>query len=545
MESTGSIEERARRTPDAGSRPPHERAFWTVFATVLVLHLLAVNVTPILPWVDIPFHMAAAQIRATWDDPASLWGEYVSLRPLGLRPNLLYHLWAGSGIAGDVVTATRVFYSIYVVAIPLLSLAVVRTLNGSPWIALLAFLLVFNFNVTYGFAEFTAGLPFFLLLVLLLVHWDRTAGWWHAPAVGGALAVLFFGHALLAIFGLLTVVLFAVLKRGRQSWAALAACVPLVVLLATWYTGRGDGESGIAYLWQYYTDGYWRGLWKRMHWSVRLDNRPLIEPLISSFLAAGFVAVVLVTLAGVMWSRLRAQSDPVSKRVRVLFRLPGFAGIGALLLAAGATVAFAPPGYPPFWNVFQRFMCLLVLALVFWAAALAGRRWFHPKAACLLAGIALLHGSLWLEHTLSYRDQLAPLTRLFAAVPAEAIPGIFAADQKYRGDGEVFAHVSNLFIVLHGRMAVSPLFDYPYTHVPRQADPAVLPPYDGIHDDGAAVFLQSPLKYVIVRETDEHGAGDRFHAAFRPLSRSGGWTLYRRAAATRETTRPIGGAGAD
>jgi hypothetical protein len=545
MESTSSTEERAACEPEAGSRTPHYRAFWTVFGAILVLHLLAVNVTPILPWVDLPFHMAAAQIRATWDEPGTVWAEYVSLRPLGVRPNLLYHLWAGSGLAGDVVTATRIFYSVYVVAIPLLCLAVVRALDGSFWMALLAFLLVFNFNVTYGFAEFTAGLPVFLLLVLLLVHWDKAAGWWHAPAVGGVLAVLFFAHALLAVFGLLTVVLFAGLKHGRRSWAALAACVPLIALLVTWYTGRGDGESGIAYLWQYYQSGYWRGLWKRIHWSVRLDNRPLVEPLFSSFLAAGFVAVVLVTLAGVIGLRWRTGSASVFARVRALVALPGFTGIGALLLAAGATVAFAPPGYPPFWNVFQRFMCLLVLALVFWAAALAGRGWFHPKAAGALAGVALLHGGMWLEHTWSYRYQLTPLTKLFAAVPEGGIPGVFAADQRYRGDGEVFAHVSNLFIVLEDRLAVSPLFDYPYTHIPRRADPAVLPRYDGIHDEGSAVFLQSPLKHVIVRETEKHNAGERFHAAFRPLLRSGEWTLYRRATPIEVTTRPSGGGDAN
>lgn len=507
------------------------RGYCVVVLLLTGLYITSFWVSPLLPFADIGFHLAAADIRAHFNSPEANFAAYYELSALGMRPNLVHHLFAAAPVWPSVLTANRIFLTLYTIGMVVAVLGINRMARGNHWVALLGCVCIYNYNLVYGFIDFVAAMPALLLLLYLLCHAERAQP---AMLIGGlalVLTSLFFCHALAAVFGILLIATFAALRRPaslRTSLLLVCSAMPACGMLLWWRHGGIDEKRGLGWLKQYYEVWYLPELADRFRDILTLDSRKLIGNVSGEVIAAALSMCVLLTLAVAIANQLSARSR-LGGAWQAIRSARGAQALGALTLAATSVVLLGPPGYPPFWSVYQRFVWLFMLSLVLWSAMLLGSRRLPRAAAAVFVAIPALHAGLWLEHMISFRAEALDFIELVESTPAPTVLGVYLGDRSYRGDAEALAHAGDYFTVLRKRPVVSSLYGYPYSHVRRRAGIGELPDYDQVRRNGPDVYLETPaITSVIVRGVLPARNARLFLEAFTVERKIGHWTLYTR-----------------
>jgi hypothetical protein len=214
--------------------PPAGRARdrWLVaaFAVSAVAMVLPIWIAKYLPLLDLPNHLAAVAVWHYHDDPK--WG-FARFYDLNLVP-LPY--WAHyytvhllTYVTRSVEVANKIFLTAYALALPAGAWALARRFGRSPWLALFAFPLVWNFNLGDGFIAYCAG---FAAVPLALVVVDRHCAeptWQRALAVALLGTLTYFFHLLAYVLFLVSAGL-VVLAQRRAFEPRLLAVRALPVL---------------------------------------------------------------------------------------------------------------------------------------------------------------------------------------------------------------------------------------------------------------------------------------------------------------------------
>lgn len=152
--------------------PPDLLAFLLGYVVLLPLFLAPLFVTHFLPGLDLPFHLALADMLAQLPSgagpyPAAYEGS-LSFAPYALHYWLLLQL---QGLI-SLNTANKLLMGLYVAALPLAGARLLATSGRSRIPALLFYPLAYNLNFYYGFASFLLSLP--LLIFFLAQVADNT-----------------------------------------------------------------------------------------------------------------------------------------------------------------------------------------------------------------------------------------------------------------------------------------------------------------------------------------------------------------------------------
>jgi hypothetical protein len=196
--------------------------FTAAFVALAVAAIVPIWIGRYLPFLDLPNHLSAISIWHYYDDPRFDFAKYytLNLKPLPYwahyySVHLLAYLFG-------VELANKVFLTVYALALPTGALAFARRFGRSPWVALFAFPLVWNFNLAEGFIAYCAG---FAAMVFALVLVDRHC---ERPTWRSALAVVAVGSSIY-FFHLLTYVLFLV-SAGLLVYTHPAPLKPMRIL---------------------------------------------------------------------------------------------------------------------------------------------------------------------------------------------------------------------------------------------------------------------------------------------------------------------------
>lgn len=504
-------------------------------ATAVVLVLLhggLILSSRLLPFTDLPNHLAAATIARHSGEEGNVLGEYfeVDLFP---RPNVFHAAFCSLPIFRSVESANRAFYMLYLFLLPLSFLVLTRVLGGDPRYVPGCFLLAWSYGASWGFAGFTFAIPAVLLSAAASVRLARRAGAGHLAFSAFLLTALFFIHAqalLLALVLHAAALAFEKDASWRARTAGAAAALPAVVLLASWWLfGRNWwlGRPLLPYLGEYYGAGWLESVPSR--WKVVfIDNYHLFEG--SAGVAAG-TAVTLVILAAAARPGRRA---PVPPRAPRNLSSGGKRTAAAFLAAAAAACLFLPADIPGQSIVYQRFPVFLLLFLLLYGSVASGAapegrtagRW-RPA---VLAAACLVHFTLWAGYFAGFNDENREFRPGFLPPGGEGriLAGLIF-DHAYRGR-PLYIHFPGYYTVWKKGVAVTGIVGYRFGPVRRAVDLTVLPEYlewVGSHDryDGR----YAGLDYLLVRgepKARATGALDGFRAA----SSAGEWRLLERAA---------------
>ena len=188
-------------TPAARDR---DRWLAAAFAVCALATVLPIWIAKYLPLLDLPNHLSAVAVWHYHDDPKWDFQRFYDLNLVPLPYWAHYYtVHLLTYVTRSVEVANKIFLTAYALALPAGAWALARRFGRSPWLALFAFPLVWNFNLGDGFIAYCAG---FAVVPPALVLVDRHAV---APTGPRALAVAAVG-TLTYFFHLLAYALFLV-----------------------------------------------------------------------------------------------------------------------------------------------------------------------------------------------------------------------------------------------------------------------------------------------------------------------------------------------
>ncbi|MDP8222609.1 MAG: hypothetical protein P9L99_04560 [Candidatus Lernaella stagnicola] len=489
----------------------NKRLFWLIFITLLVFHASLIGSRRLLPYTDLPNHLAIATAVRHADQSPLAEAVVVDLRG---KANSYFWNFCRLSCFTDVSAAARWYYILYALLLPLSVLAAIRRLGGNRWLAIGGFLLLYNFNVTWGFVGFTLAVPLVLLFFVVTAEEERLRP--SRLTVAAALLVwLFYVHVIALLFALGYFALATLLRDPRRprAWLGPAlAVVPAGLLLAFWWLGQptAPGPSMGQSLADYYTGPFWRTAEKRLGFLV-FDNYRLF-PRPAGYIVAALFALGIVAPAAVGMFRVRRRL--VAALGAPLTAFLGFAAFCFFLL---------PAYMPGHWAIFQRFSVFLLLALL-----LAAARCFASRAprslVAVLVVLAAAHAALWAHYHVAFDRENADFgPEFFPAADAGRLAG-FITDARYRGR-PVYNHFPSYFTVWRRGLALSRVVDYRFGAVRRRGDAKLLPAYVDFLEELNYDGRYTDIEWLLVRGVPPPNAGmDRYE----PVREAGAFKLYRR-----------------
>jgi hypothetical protein len=383
----------------------------TLLVLLTLANLALIAWLPILGGHDLPQHLSYARILSDYDDARLPFRNTFTL-PDGPQAyfTTYYVLAALTRIAG-VMTACRLVYGAYAIALPLAFRSLVSALNHDDprvpsWTALLGPLLVWNPVSCMGFLPFMLALPPIVWAVAESQRWLTKPALRHASKLAFACVVVVSLHVVAALFLVAFVALFLFTRPGKRSASlfAIAAATAAVSIVLWQCAGPGHLASlpPGALTAHIANDGPWTGLVAALgaRWSPPGEKLHLLAatvlcpfPLYGKILV-GIVLAGIVTAAWTSrreWPPEREQGKSVPVRVSFAWALVGFAILSAMtpsslsapdeiclvdLRAIAVLVALSAAAIDP--RVFAPARARVALALgsgivtILWARQLAG-----------------------------------------------------------------------------------------------------------------------------------------------------------------------------
>ncbi|HEX7509622.1 MAG TPA: hypothetical protein VF550_22825 [Polyangia bacterium] len=215
--------------------------FGVCYALLLPFFLAPLFATRLLPGLDLPFHIAAADMLSKVGRAGSPYAPYYD-GGLRIAPYAAHFVaLIGLGKVMGLLAAHKLIIIAYVAGLPLAMASLLAACRRSRIPALLAFPLAYNLTLHYGFISFALSLPVVLWLLAemtKLAHSDGTRSLvvrWLATAAVASL--LFLCHLQNFLYGVCASLAFALFSAAsiRRKLLAATALLPSFAGLAYWH----------------------------------------------------------------------------------------------------------------------------------------------------------------------------------------------------------------------------------------------------------------------------------------------------------------------
>lgn len=435
----------------------------------------------LLPFQDLPQHLAAVRTIHSLDDPFYGLSKY-HVVDLARTQYLSWYLaldWLTYLM--PLETANRVVLSAYVAAVPLSVFALLRAVGRDPAACLLAAPLAFNVYLYMGFGNYVMALPMVLWGLALLV---RLLDSWHPRrALGLALlvVVIFYTHvqALLMYLGLAAIVVFvrAPGLHPRHWWRPASHVLPTLGLLGWWMSQSLILASGADW-----TAGH--GGRNTTDTKVRFD--PLMARLEATpkqlldvftddkdeLLLLSWAALMIVVLL-LGWRRGQAATNAPTPAKRPNWRAILRARLPLVLVCASAVVyVLSPISYKWIWPISHRLVPLVALLAVVAVGfvTMPGRRTLLIIPATALAiAASMTH----VDHIKRFNKEAGPILEVVrAADPGKRLVGLMFDRDSAVINRSPYLHFAQYYVVERGGMA-----NFSFANMPQS--PVVYPTVDG------------------------------------------------------------------
>lgn len=495
--------------------------FAAVFSTFIVLHIFVMFSLRIYPFVDLPNHLAAATIFKFYGSPTNHFSDYYAINTF--PPTNVFHLlFCSLNIFPSVEFGNKMFYCLYVLLFPLSILMLIRKLGGNQWFSLLAFLLLYNYNLHWGFVGCTIAIPFILFLFYFLREFLNGNRLGIMVIIAALFVLLFSMHLLPTVFSIVFFVLCCIQRYKTSPLKLLLkslVLIPVLVLIILWltYNAADSGLSNIAYLLDYYKTTYFSGLVKRGQlWYV--DNWHLYPGILGYSVALFFAGCMLAPfLLGLFMNRkfLIHDINPDSLKQVYLF-----------LLCSLLFYFLLPESIPPqFCLLHERFAVFFFLAIILFGSLVYARK-KSPVLNLSLCVICILHFILYVGYFKDFAQQTRSFTRdLFPENSSDKTLAALIYDSEFRGTA-IYIHFQNYWIIWKQGIATTFLIDSSNVFaIRRKVNEKLLPIYlawVGITElyDGR----YSTMDYILVHGKPHSSALINF-----TLSKvAGNWSLYKK-----------------
>jgi hypothetical protein len=215
--------------------------FGVCYALLLPFFLAPLFATRLLPGLDLPFHLAAADMLSKVGKIGSPYTPYYE-GGLRIAPYAAHFVvLIGLGKFMSLLAAHKLIIILYVAGLPLAMASLLAACRRSRIPALLAFPLAYNLTLHYGFVSFALSLPVVIWLMAemtKLAHSDDRRTFLMRWLITAAVAsLLFLCHLQNFLYGVCAALVFAALAVApiRRKLLAVTALLPAMAGLAYWH----------------------------------------------------------------------------------------------------------------------------------------------------------------------------------------------------------------------------------------------------------------------------------------------------------------------
>lgn len=235
--------------------------FYVCYALLLPFFLAPLFATRLLPGLDLPFHIAAADMLSKVGHADSPYARYYE-GGLRIAPYAAHFVaLVALGKVMGLLAAHKLIIVLYVAGIPLAMASLLAACRRSRIPALLSFPLAYNLTLHYGFISFALSLPVVIWLLAemtKLAHGEGRRRFMLRWLVTAAAAILLYlCHLQNFLYGVCAALVFAALSAApiRRKLAAATALVPALVGLGYWHLTTppvsGQAKLTVALAWKF------------------------------------------------------------------------------------------------------------------------------------------------------------------------------------------------------------------------------------------------------------------------------------------------------
>ncbi len=530
------------------------RTFGIGYLLLLPFYLAPLLVTRFLPGLDLPFHLAMADMLSKQGEASNPYQPFYQ-GGFDVAPYAAHYLaLRGFGLVMPLMAAHKLIVALYVAAFPLAAALLLDAGGRSRVPALLAFPLAYNLSLHYGFVSFAISVPVMLTLLACLARFldEPETNFWLGGGAAGAAVLLFLCHLQNFLFGLCAALTFLVF--GRYAWRrrllGMATLLPATGLLLIWHWTReftapaaGDRRSW-TYVWEVF----------RARRQIETLGRPWIDEttdrlqILPIHLLRGFTdkvdvlaaKLVLIVLAGYLLLGIVALLERKGPSFRPRLRVAG------LVVFAGALGAYLMlPHHLPEYELmtfYPRFSVLAVVAALLLIPASLRRLGGLCRPLVLLPALLVTggYGFELIRHYRYYDREVADFDAVVKKVPpgGRAMGLVYDRNSRVMRIESALIGLPNLYPALRpGPSTMVPLQYCGMRHMPcRMTAPPKFPPAPsvwspaGLQPDPAIDYFD----YFFVRLPPYRPIFGEGLSRLELLAQEGSWLVYRRKPPTPE-----------
>ena len=503
--------------------------FSLIFLTFTCLNIFWMCNLRIYPFIDVPNHLALATIIKFYGEATNAFKQYYSI-DMFLKPNTFHPLFCGLNIFPSIEIGNKIFYCLYVLLFPLSVLLIIKKLNGNKWFSILSFLLIYNFNVMWGFVGFTISIPFILFLLYFLIDSQYSNNLWNKAVLAILFIILFFMHALACIFSLFFFFVFCLYYHRTSLLKILKesiVTIPALVLITQWWViesvTRSSAEnyynkSILNFIIHYYQTEYFKYLKYRGNLFF-LDNYFLYDGLTGRFISFLFVLfIIIISLYQLILNRKALYNDFMNKKNEP-----------ALIFMACSFFCYLiiPLELPDYSLLSERFSVFCLISIIILGSVISPKKPKKMKIFIIYL-VCSLHFILWSDYFYDFQKENYFFTKnLFPENSKNKKLAGLIYDNNFRGN-PIYSHFMDYYIVWKNGIASVRFIDAKSFAVRRKVSKELLPPYFEWGDDGAEYDGRyANMDYILVRGRLDKKLSS-YLEDFKLVKAVSEWSLYER-----------------
>jgi len=455
----------------------NDKNFKLIFLFLLSAHTALILSVDFFPFADVPSHLAEGTIYRHYNEAGNLFNKYYSLHYL-FYPNTFHLFFFSLPIFPTVEVANRILHLFTVVSLPVLVLLIIKELKGSKWFVIMSFILIYGFNLSFGFTGNAVANDVILLIIWLwlksITH--NKHSYLYMVSISALLLFVYFLHAMVALYCLLMVFAFMV-YRHRNNIKTLTlnlfTLVPLATLILYWWffiqnatesAANFDGKelSTGEFMKIYYSYEFFH-TYPRRAMFLLADNFQLFSGPAGyvTGVALSFVIIIPALVVAVKYLNKKGNRNAYSFFQNIDTK---FYYAILFFLVSAACYFLLPKRIPGQEPLYERFSTILLLAILFIGSKIqeANNRFFTYTATI----IAFLHLALWGQYFYQFDKENIDFSKILPQDHNKVLSFMnYAPD--YRGRN-MYDHFQNYFIVRNKGIATSRVIDYRFGMIRRQ-----------------------------------------------------------------------------
>ena len=479
-----------------------------------LLHLVWLFVLPLLPFVDLPFHLAEAEVFKNFNNPDYLFSTYFSI-PSTIKSNSIYIYFCSLNIFPNVEIANKLFYTIYIILFPFSVWSIIKTFNGNSYYSILSFLFLINHNVHWGFVSYMMSLPVIVFIFISFYNYFVLNKSKYLYFLWALFILVFFLHFQMAIF---IVLIFSVLtiiyQRNSLKKIILNIVSVFPVMIVMIYAYSIDNQSSttplFTYMLSYYTSSYFNTFFDRFNVLFVVDNYFILRG-IPGVIFSLFATIPLILIFIAKISIFSKSKVFKNQYLKYLF----------ILITITFLCFFILPDVIPGQNIiFERYSVLFFLLIIIISSIIQINIKLENIIAILIPFIVLLHTLFISDYMFEFKNDTSEFTTdIFPDSSKSRLAGVIL-DNDFRGS-KVYAHFPMYFTVWKKGITTG-LIDYRFGLIKRNVSRDILPQYiewtekQINYDD-----YYEPVDYLLIKSESTPT-----YKNFIKIEESGQWQLY-------------------